>query len=478
MKKEEASNLLNRYLSAVREGKEPYFDADEIDNLLDSFEESEDFSRYDEILALGIKLHPGSTDLRIRECKSCIFHRNFYKAISLIDKIADRNNPELELLRLECWCNLEEFNKVNAFIDELIQSGSNLTEVVLEHVIPVLNDLDNLVEARKLIEKGLRLFPDNLVFKDELCYLLESEGNFKEAIRLCNELIDKDPFSYDCWFTLGRLYTLSGEFTKAIDAFDYALTCDDTEPELKILRAYCLFMDERYEEAIRSYEEMEVSDEFKLQITPLLAECYLKLESFEEAYDVLKDLIYQTNEEVESTTYINFVRSCMETGRDEEADRILNKAVNLFPEDVRLMAILAMDYLDNGQEDKAFELTSKIFSQISRVDEEVDADCRDLFPKSIQMMFKGNLNKTLRFYKKMVNVPDDLPFMEIHKAMAYFSLGDMEMFNKYFKRTTRKELKEYLLVTGMGDVQAAPLKKHIQPDELTKDYLGNKDNNN
>ena len=58
MKKDDISRLLQHYLSAKEEGKEPYFDADQIDEMLDSFEDSNDYTYFDEVLALGLKLHP------------------------------------------------------------------------------------------------------------------------------------------------------------------------------------------------------------------------------------------------------------------------------------------------------------------------------------------------------------------------------------------------------------------------------------
>ena len=58
--KDDISRLLQRYLSAREMGKEPYFDADEVDELLGSFEESDNYDYFDEVLALGLKLHPGN----------------------------------------------------------------------------------------------------------------------------------------------------------------------------------------------------------------------------------------------------------------------------------------------------------------------------------------------------------------------------------------------------------------------------------
>lgn len=46
MKKDDISRLLQRYLSAREMGKEPYFDADEVDELLGSFEESDNYDYF------------------------------------------------------------------------------------------------------------------------------------------------------------------------------------------------------------------------------------------------------------------------------------------------------------------------------------------------------------------------------------------------------------------------------------------------
>ena len=50
MKKKDISRLLQRYLSGHQEGKDAYFDADEIDELLDSFEESDVCRRRKDVL--------------------------------------------------------------------------------------------------------------------------------------------------------------------------------------------------------------------------------------------------------------------------------------------------------------------------------------------------------------------------------------------------------------------------------------------
>ena len=85
MKKDDISRLLQRYLSAREMGKEPYFDADEVDELLGSFEESDNYDYFDEVLALGLKLHPGFLASRIAASSSrgfSTFQSRSYKRTS------------------------------------------------------------------------------------------------------------------------------------------------------------------------------------------------------------------------------------------------------------------------------------------------------------------------------------------------------------------------------------------------------------
>ncbi len=377
MKKDDISKLLKRYLTAREEGIEPYFDADEIDALLDNLEEVEDFTHYEGILSLGIKLHPASNDLKVRKCKLHLYNEEYKEALRLVESIAETNNQDLDMIRLECYCTLNQYPKAIEYVEDLMKNKCDYLKDIFEFLAPILSDLEMNDEARDFIDRGLLLFPDSLILKDELCYLYEIEGQYQLAIELCNELIDKEPYSYDLWFTLGRLHSLTANYEKAIEAFDFALTCDDSDIELKILKAYCLFMNENYQKAMDVYREIAIDDDSKDRIKPLMAECYMRLDEYEEAYQLLKEIIIKKNESLEATTYINFIRCCVETEREREAAQILRDAANLFPENVRILSLLALSYLEKGNEELALSITNKIFKQLDQV-EDGNADAPDI----------------------------------------------------------------------------------------------------
>ena len=50
-------------------------------------------------------------------------------------------------------------------------------------------------------------------------------------------------------------------------------------------------MNESYEKAIEEYQEIEGDEEVMRRISPLMAECYMKLEQYEKAYQLLSTII-------------------------------------------------------------------------------------------------------------------------------------------------------------------------------------------
>ncbi len=485
MKKDDISHLLRQYLSAKAEGWEPYFDADQIEDLLDSFEESNDYTYFDEVLALGLKLHPGSTALQIKKGRQFAYNEDYASALAQLENIAETDNQDLDMLKMECYCSLNQYPKALEITEELINRDCDYLEEVFEYIAPVLNDLDMYEEACDFVSRGLTLFPDNLILKNELCYILEAEGNVLQAIELCDELIDRNPFSYEYWFTLGRLQSMVGDYEKAIEAFDFALTCDDSDMELKILKAYCLYMNESYERAIEEYQEIEGDEEVVRRIAPLMAECYMKLERYEEAYRLLSTIIDDPDMEDGAANYLNYIHCCIATERDTEASYTLYKAAHLYPENPRLLSLLALCMLDGGKKEEAVAITNKIFKVVNKknIDPKIQEECDSLLHAGQYQLSRGDVDKALSYYKKILQINPKTPMIHLHLAMAYLDNRDMGKFKEHVRQISGDDL--FYLLRKVGQeafvdftADTDKVRKHIQPEDLVREFLRNKDNSN
>lgn len=487
MKKEDISPLLQRYLSARESGKEAYFDADELVEVLDSFEESDDYKYFEEVMALGLKLHPGNIDLQIRQCRFYLYNEEYDSALALIDTIGEVENLDLDLLRLECYCMLKQYDKIKEYTEQLVENKCDHLENVFEYIAPLLNDMEMEKDACEYIKHGIELFPKNNMLKEELGYSMEAIGDVEASIKIFNDLIDKNPYSYDYWFTLGRLHSFNSEFEKAIEAFDFALTCNDSNVDLMVLKAYCHYMNENYEKALDIYNEVTTNHKSKIEsqmfmalsITSLMAECYMKLENYEGAYKMLKNLI-ESNMPIETTTYIDFMRCCVETDREKEASDTLLKAAELFPDDVRLLSLLAMTYVENGEDELAIQTTEHLFDVLDHDKHIFPEDYESLLQAGKYLYMKGDNDKALKYYLKVLEGCPKTPNIHLHLAMAYLAKGDMKHFGFHLSKTTPKELMEYLNESdiNMNDMEQQIFSKNVPPEDLAKEFLKNKDNNN
>ena len=70
--------------------------------MLDSFEDSNDYTYFDEVLALGLKLHPGNSALQIKKGRQFAYNEDYESALALLENIAETDNQDLDMLKMEC----------------------------------------------------------------------------------------------------------------------------------------------------------------------------------------------------------------------------------------------------------------------------------------------------------------------------------------------------------------------------------------
>jgi tetratricopeptide (TPR) repeat protein len=252
-----------------------------------------------------------------------------------------RKNKDVDLVYLECLCELNQSDEAVDFIEELYRMNSPYLEEAVVHTACVLNDIEEKrMFAYRFISNALISYPDNLLLKSELCFNLEQQGKVKEALSICNDLINEDPYSAETWYMLGRLCSLNEDYEKAIDSFDFALTCIDNDEQLEfeisVMKGYCLFKNDNFESAVNVYLELLQTDDnsIRLQIEPFLAECYINMYEYEKAYIILKNLIGEDDVDDHVSIFGNFIFCCIETERNREAIDSLIEALRRFPHSI------------------------------------------------------------------------------------------------------------------------------------------------
>jgi tetratricopeptide (TPR) repeat protein len=320
-----------------------YFDADEIVELLDYFEDMDDFDHYGKVVKIGQKLHPHNTDIKIRNCKAHFYNNEFEKALASIEQLCDTEDEDLMLLKCECLCALDRYSELIAYLEALPITSDEEVQERYEYLAQMLHEQYDSKNAYDLVKRGLALFPDSITLKEELCYHLDMQGEMEQAIEVCKELIDYDPYSDDYWYILGRLYAITEVYDKAIEAFDFALVCDETDLEIKLLKTFCYFMQENLEKVIEVYRDIFPEETYL--ITELIQPYMHISNDLELAYVLLKKMI----EKFDNSETNSALRFLFEYRDDEEANGLLDIA-DCFPCSLLFLLFKELLFMAEGQQ--------------------------------------------------------------------------------------------------------------------------------
>lgn len=489
----ETSHLIQRYKDALKEGREPYFDIDELDDLLVDLEADEEYTSFAEFVKLGRKLHPDDIGLQIQEGRSAIFLEDYEKALTLINAIKGADEGELDILRAECYCRLGQFDKVLKHTKELIKEKCDYLEEFFETVAHILVELEMDDEALEFIKRGLKLFPNNYTLEEERYLLMEEFLEPDEAIKLYNKQLDEDPYNAEHWFTVGQLYADKGDFTKAIEALNFASACNDSNPDedIEILRGHYLFLNGSYEKAIEVYKNVCTTlgrAEDDAEICSALAKCYIGLDDYEEAYKYLKKVVGGGRESDNPIDYINFIHCAMETEHEKEVPEVLDLVNKKFPQNIHILSTLASTYRNIGREKDSKDAADRLLKISDKSKHASEEEAHNLFSTGEFFYMIGDTDEALRFFNAVYKLKPDYPFIHIHLALVYLLKGDMRHFEEHYNENSIKDFRECMAERGfdadklqqmMDEAAAETRRRHLSlPDELIDGFLQNEGSKN
>ena len=364
MARENISELVKKYEQNLASGKNPYFDADEFEDLVEYYDSRDDLDTARDIVEAGLKIHPQSDALLAKKGKLYLYDGEYMEAIKLLSPFLSEYNTDVYLILIEAYLHLGLTAEAEKFSREIIDNeekgeiGNTLSELGFIYL-----DVDRPKEAISYYEKSLEYNPENQEVLSDLAYAYEMEGKLDSAIEITNRLLDVDPYGYDAWVNLGKLYSLRNQYEKAIDAFDFALTIEDSDLNVLKLKAHCLSLSGRQQEAIETYRELLEIDSENGAVLLMLSESLLEIELFDEAIECISTYEESFGETTESITKKAYIAVKMENY--DKAISIASKILEEEEPTVELMSIIGEAYFKKGMYSEAETQFLKIHSEES-----------------------------------------------------------------------------------------------------------------
>jgi len=431
MKEKDISNLLEKYNQMLRLGKSIYFDAEEFDELAEYYDLIDENEISKKIVETGLRIHPGSDALRLKKAKHMLYERKYEQAYEYLQNNFSEYDFELYLLKIESLLQLGLLDEAKKLADKIIDDDDNEPDIVYSELGFLYTEADQFDEATHFFEKSLEYNPDNAEVLTELSYAYEMNGDFRSAINTSNKSLDNDPYCFETWVNIGRLYSQLEEFENAIDAFDFALTIDENNSDVLKLKAHCLFLSGRIEEAVETFKACLIANADDASLYYSLSECYLALEE----YDLMLENLNKYEEVVGETSEILAKKAFayLQKGDIDKATALIRQGMDTDPESEDLNVVAGeLKFQENEFNDaevyflKAYETNSENETILDRL--------------SVVSIWKNDFEKAIEYLEELLSI-NPVSEAKNRLALLYFEVGDQQRFDSFLDSFDNDELK-------------------------------------
>lgn len=414
---EESSDTVKRYEQFLSGTAPGYFDVEELENIIEYYLRRGRTKDCTKAIELGLQLHPKNNALKTKRAKIYLATGDDQKAFRVLDSLTETTDYEVSLLKIEVLLKLERNKEAQILCDKLLSDESEDMDNVCLDIAYIYLGQGEYEKALEYLEKGDDFNNENAELLYELAFCCEQNENFDKAIDVNKRIIDIDPFANEAWFNLGQLYFAKQEFQKALDAFEYALAIDEKDSLTCIQKAHVQFQLDQFEDAIETYQEYKkMSSYVSWQTDIFIAECYEKMEKYEESISYYQQSLDAHPENYDALTGIAIC--LLEQEKFPESMTYIQQALVLNEEAADAWVYLAEANIGIDEVDIALLAYLKSIS--------IDADQPDTLMAIANIYLeKTEFSLAIKYYLAAEELDSTLEFVDLFIAVSYFKIGDI-----------------------------------------------------
>lgn len=440
-KDNELQQLVNRYEALKAENQSFYMDADQVIELVEWYELDGNLDSAFEVLDYGMKLHPDHVGLLVAKAYLYIDQNDITKAKAVARQLKDDFSVEGIMLRSEILLLDGKLKDAELLLNNL--RDANDAETYID-IACLYGDMGHTDLGIHWLKRAINLAPDHediLLVSAEYCY---TNGEYDKAIQYYNTLLDKEPYSYTYWMGLGKVYFTIKNYSKAIEASDFALISDPDAGEAYLLKAHSLFHLENPEAAVREYklvlEKSSLAPEF---IYAYIGICYTAMEDWHNASYYYEKALY-TNDDLDQSlkvdVYNNLSFSLYKSGDFQKARKICRIIQKLYPDYIDSYLLEGRMYFDEGQLQLAETSWNFILNKYP-------ADSYTWTQIGEHCLEMGDLRQAKKALEKVIELDPENSSAHALLTIVYIRLKDWKnllMIQKHFDMPIGMDIKSYI----------------------------------
>jgi len=395
----------------------------------------------EQLIGEGLKIHPGSPELMLLQVKSLVFSEMYEEALDYMKQISDDGGVDLALLKIEALLHLDRYPEADSLINKTLEQDLVMDDLYyfITEAGYMLNDVDKFDRAITFLEESIKIDDANTDAIVDLAYAYEMKGDLEKAIAHNNRLLDIDPYSYDGWVNIGKLYSMNEQYDKAIDAFDFALTIREDDVSVLKMKALSLYLNDNTPEAISIFEECLRKAPDDETLYDSLLEAYEAMEQYDEMMKLIdkKEALFGSEGIMAKRAFVHISREEFEEARalfsripeteKESLDYYMLEGELAFHDDNFLQAevsYMKAALLSEGNED--------ILDRLANIS-----------------VAQEKFEQAASYLEELLDIAPDFPTAKSRLAFIRFEIGSKEPFDEIMSQFSDDELRALLnLLTG------------------------------
>lgn len=411
------NELSKKFEEMIENNENYYFDTEEIEDIVIFYLEMGDINYAELAINYGLKLHPNSIELKVKQLEVFLELEQYVNARTLIEELKPTCSESTDFLVCcaKYYSNNGNPRKAIAFCEmalELHEEENFLHNFIADE----LHNLGDPFNALKHYKMALKHDPQDDYSLESVMMCYQQLNRYEEAEEFLQNYINQFPFSETAWFEMGQFYFNRKKHEKAIQSFDYLLAINSESAGVYANKAACYEALEQWQKAIEVYEEQLALEYTKAFTYYKIGLCYRAQKKNIEALQA-----FQKSLREDPQFYLSMMEQSdiyLEMKSMKEALHFAKEAVALNSNNIEFQKKLAYLYIDSGKFEESLTCLKKI----------VEADPNRFYSwyaYTEVMMLVGEYEDAITVLEKAIKIHD--------RAELYYQLG-----NAYFNLKDEK----------------------------------------
>ena len=456
---EEFQELLDSYEASINAGSNPFMDADDFVDLADYYAWKGYDEKAEQAIDYALELYPSSTLPNVFKARRALSLGDFVQARFYCDEIENHDDPDYHYLVAEIMIAENNIEQADRYLRDYSKS------VDPDEYEDFVRDCANLYidyqESEKAYEWMMRSRGDESDdFKELMARTLFGLGKYKDSERIFTELIDQHPYSKTYWNALASAQFMNEEYSDSITSSEYAIAIDPNDPDAVSSKASGLFRLGNYEEALKyykKYSELEPEDEFGLLHQGV---CLVNMSRNEEALPILRMALAVAPKDspfiVQIYQELAFCYSALH--QVKQAIAMLDKTKTLDCDHVDILVVKGHILLQNDlipQAEKAFK------KAIIDSENAPDVMLRIIVSLYDNHYLQACYQMLLKFFELVKDYYPDYKSGNAYMALCCYDLGREQEFMKYLRLAVSDDPREAQGVLSCLFPEGTPVNEYV-----------------